>query len=132
MSARHANAAGARSGFSAAPAPQTTQDATRAANAKGEGFKADAGKDQWRLLPWRALREVVRVLTAGAVKYDPDNWKLVPHARDRYTDALFRHITAWIDGERRDPETGLHHLAHACCCLLFLLHFDLMENDQCS
>jgi hypothetical protein len=35
-----------------------------------------------------------------------------------------RHVHAWRAGETKDPESGLHHLAHAGCCLLFMLWLD--------
>ena len=89
------------------------------------GRKDDAGKPEYRLLPTRGIKAIVDVLTFGAGKYAPNNWQLVPDARDRYTDALLRHIFAWLDGETHDPESGLHHLGHAGCCLLFLMHFEL-------
>lgn len=92
-----------------------------------EGRKDDAGKPEWHLVPWGAMEEVTKVLTYGARKYAPDNWKLVPDARPRYTSAALRHFVAWIRGERLDPETGLHHLAHAVCCLLFLIE---REDDS--
>jgi hypothetical protein len=89
------------------------------------GNKADAGKDRWDLLPTNAVREVVKVLTFGAKKYAPENWRKVPDARARYYAATWRHLTAWYEGERSDQETGLHHLGHAGCCVLFLLALDL-------
>ncbi len=89
-----------------------------------EGRKDDSGKLRYDLLPWKSLREVVGVLTFGAIKYAPDNWRHVPDAKARYTSAFFRHVEAWRGGETHDPETGLHHLAHAICCLLFLLELD--------
>jgi len=95
-----------------------------------EGVKFDNDKPQWGLMPWKALSQVVDVLTYGARKYAPDNWKKVPNARQRYIDAGFRHFTAYASGEKNDSETGKSHLAHAMCCLLFLLAFDLGEvND---
>ena len=96
------------------------------------GVKYDNGKPQWSLLPFRALKEVVEVLTYGAKKYAPDNWKKVPDARRRYIDAGFRHFTAYASGETHDPETGKHHLAHAICCLLYLIAFDLGEHNDKS
>lgn len=96
------------------------------------GVKYDNGKPQWSLLPFRALKEVVEVLTYGAKKYAPDNWKKVPDARRRYIDAGFRHFTAYASGETHDPETGKHHLAHAICCLLYLVAFDLGEHNDKS
>ncbi len=89
------------------------------------GRKNDQGKLKWSLLPLDAMREVVRVLMGGASKYAPNNWVHVPGARDRYFDAAIRHLTAWYEGERNDEEWGLHHLAHACCCVIFLLALDL-------
>lgn len=94
-----------------------------------EGRKDDGGKLLWRLLPIPPVREIVRVLTFGAVKYEPNNWKHV-EPRHRYTDAMLRHITAWMDGERDDHESELHHLAHAGCCLLFILYFEL-KGESC-
>jgi|688.fasta_scaffold1098427_2 hypothetical protein len=89
------------------------------------GVKFDQDKPQWTLVPFKALDEVVKVLTIGARKYAPDNWKKVPNARQRYIDAAFRHMSAYAAGEKLDDETGKSHLAHAMCCLLFLLAFDL-------
>lgn len=99
---------------------------------KSTGVKYDSGKPQWSLLPFKALTEVVEVLTYGAKKYAPDNWKKVPDARRRYIDAGFRHFTAYASGETHDPETGKHHLAHAICCLLYLIAFDLGEHNDKS
>lgn len=97
-----------------------------------EGVKFDYDKPQWSLMPWKALSQVVDVLTYGAKKYAPDNWKKVPNARQRYIDAGFRHLTAYASGEKNDSETGLSHLAHAMCCLLFLLAFDFGEGNDTS
>lgn len=96
------------------------------------GVKYDNGKPQWSLLPFKALTQVVEVLTYGAKKYAPDNWKKVPDARRRYIDAGFRHFTTYASGETHDPETGKHHLAHAICCMLYLVAFDLGEHNDKS
>lgn len=95
---------------------------------KPEGQKHDQGKPQWNLLPWVALAEVVEVLTFGAVKYAPENWRHVADPINRYSAAALRHISAFMRGEERDPETGLHHLAHATCCLLFLLELLQLQD----
>ena len=97
------------------------------------GVKFDRDKPQWTLVPFKAFDEVVKVLTIGARKYAPDNWKKVPNARQRYIDAAFRHMSAYAGGEKLDAETGKNHLAHAVCCMLFLLAFDLdssLEKDH--
>ncbi len=86
-----------------------------------KGRKDDQGKLQWSLLPWAALRPVVQVLMFGAEKYGVGNWKHVPNPQARYWNAAMRHMLAWWTDEKNDPETGQSHLAHAVCCLLFLL-----------
>jgi hypothetical protein len=88
------------------------------------GVKKDAGKPQWSLLPFDAVREVVHVLGVGAKKYAPRNWENGV-AWSRYYDASMRHLTSWWMGEKDDPEDGLPHLAHAACCVLFLLAYEL-------
>jgi len=81
--------------------------------------KDDQGKDRMSLLPWKALRLAAKVLTFGAQKYGSNNWQGV--STERYEDALLRHYEAWRGGERNDQESGLPHLAHAACCVLFIL-----------
>lgn len=88
------------------------------------GRKDDQDKPDWSLLPLSCLTGVVKVLTFGAKKYERDNWSKVPDAKNRYSSALMRHFTAWQSGETRDPETGLSHLYHVGCCLVFLIWFE--------
>ena len=89
-----------------------------------EGVKHDQGKARLDLLPPRSIEAVGHVLTHGATKYAPDNWRHVEGWRWRYAAAALRHVFAWLRGERLDEESGLPHLAHATCCLLFLLELD--------
>lgn len=94
----------------------------------GPGVKHDQGKprmDQWKLLPTFATEAIVRVLVFGVKKYSAWGWQKVVGWRWRYTAALLRHVFAYARGQARDPETGEHHLAHAGCCLLFLLDNEL-------
>lgn len=95
-----------------------------------EGLKLDDGKERYDLLPFAALREVVRVLGFGAKKYGDDNWRKVERARGRYLAAAFRHIIAWQQGESDDPESGAHHLAHAVCCLMFLMTSEVEDRPR--
>lgn len=87
------------------------------------GMKFDGDKPDYSLVPFGALDEVVKVLTYGAKKYDRFNWEKVE--RHRYEAATLRHISAYMQGEKYDPETGINHLAHAICSLMFLTQFDL-------
>lgn len=94
-----------------------------------EGRKDDNGKPRWDLLPLGATSAVVDVLTHGAVKYAPDNWRKVPEPKRRYFAAALRHLVAYWRGEKLDPDSGKPHLAHAACCLLFLLEFELPDGQ---
>jgi len=98
-------------------------------NVSPGGTKHDQGKPPMGLLPGLALVEVAKVLEFGAKKYSPNNWRTVKPG-SRYLDAALRHLHAHADGEDNDPESGLSHLAHAACCVLFML--DLVPNgDPC-
>lgn len=89
-----------------------------------EGRKDDTGKVLLDLFPIACLEEIGRVLTFGAQKYAPYNWaKGIVYSR--LFAACLRHIFAFWRGEKLDPETNIHHLAHAICCLLFLLYYEL-------
>jgi hypothetical protein len=99
-------------------------------NATTGGRKFDGGKLQYGLLPPEALKATVEILTFGAEKYEPDNWKYVPDSKRRYFDALQRHLWDWKNGEQNDPESGKNHLAHALCCLMFMLEKDLFTEEE--
>jgi len=86
-------------------------------------YKADNGKAPWHLLPFDALDEIVAVLQQGAEKYPPRNWESGMDWHRPFS-ACLRHLTAWWMGEDKDKETGLSHLAHAGCCILFLLGYE--------
>jgi hypothetical protein len=88
------------------------------------GTKNDADKPRLALLPFEALVEVSKVLSFGANKYEVHNWRK-GFKWTRLIDAALRHVFAWVVGEDKDPETGLSHLAHAVCGLLFLLTYEL-------
>jgi hypothetical protein len=98
----------------------------------GEGVKHDLGKLPWHLLPPDAVEEVVKVLAFGATKYGERNWEQ-GMAWHRLFAATLRHLWAWWRGEEADPETGLSHLSHAACCVLFLLAYQsrgIGEEDR--
>lgn len=89
--------------------------------------KHDQGKPRYSLIPPLAEEEMVKVLTFGANKYAPNNWQNVDDM-SRYVDAALRHIASYRKGERNDAETNLHHLAHAMCCLAFIV--DLEKQNE--
>lgn len=91
---------------------------------KNSGLKFDDGKTQFHLLPTLAIEKVNRVLMHGAEKYGENNWRAVDNADERYWNAAMRHMFAWISGEKIDSDTGISHLAHAACSLMFLLELE--------
>jgi hypothetical protein len=93
------------------------------------GKKFDHDKPRWDLLPYDAMGAVVDVLTHGATKYGPENWRQVEGWQRRYFAAALRHLVAYFQGNDTDDESGLPHLAHATCCVLFLLAKE-MEGDD--
>lgn len=97
---------------------------------ESHGKKYDSGKPKLYLLPPKSINEVGKVLTFGAEKYDPHNWRKVDDLQNRYSSAALRHIFAHIDGEDADEETGLSHLAHAICCLMFKLEDELIGESE--
>ncbi len=88
------------------------------------GTKQDTGKDRWELTPFDAVREVVKILTFGATKYEVRNWEKGISFGRLYA-ATLRHLTSWWDGEDTDPESGRSHLSHAATNVLFILAFVL-------
>jgi len=99
-------------------------------NMKKEGVKHDGEKMRPSLLPVESLEQILEVLEFGAKKYAPDNWKKVEDGEQRYLDAMLRHTMSHMKGELVDEESGLPHMAHAGCCLLFLLHFMKEKSDE--
>lgn len=87
-------------------------------------MKHDQNKVRWDLMLWKEMEEVARVLEYGDKKYEPGNWKLVDGWRWRYFGAAMRHLVAWFGGEKRDPESGLLHLAHAIVSILFIMNLE--------
>ena len=81
-----------------------------------------ASKTRFDLIPFAAIGEIADVLAHGADKYEANNWCRGTQW-SRYFAALCRHIFSWWQGEDKDPETGYSHLAHAGCCLIFLMEF---------
>ena len=87
--------------------------------AKGKAQKLDAERPRMDLLDPDFLVGVSKVLGFGAQKYAAHNWRLGLDASRTYA-ALLRHLTSFWNGEDLDPESGLPHLYHAACMLMFL------------
>lgn len=93
------------------------------------GKKFDGDKLRFSLIPPQPLSDVNKVLEFGAKKYGANSWQKVDNAQERYFNAAMRHLLAWQSGELVDDESGLPHLAHAQCCLMFMMHFDVEAKE---
>jgi hypothetical protein len=94
-----------------------------------KGIKYDGEKDQWHLLPMEPIESVIQLLMFGSDKYKADNWKFVK-PKERYYDALLRHLSLWKKGEIVDPDSKLLHLTAVICNAIFLWWHD--EDEKAS
>lgn len=85
----------------------------------------------------RSFLHTVRVLEFGAKKYAKGNWAKGMSWSVCYTCAI-SHLTKFLDRDVTDPaaendeESGISHLAHAMCNLLFLIGYKTLfpEGDD--
>jgi len=102
-----------------------------------KGKKDDNGKLKYHLIPWQVLEGLASVLTFGAKKYAPENWRVLADPEERYEDAMWRHIMEYKKGNRLDKDSKMPHLWHAVTNLAFLIYFEAQseilegaQNDQ--
>lgn len=92
------------------------------------GMKLDDGKLRYDLIPHIVTESLAAVLTYGAKKYKPENWRSVDP--QRYVAAAERHWHAYLAGELIDSESGLPHLAMAMTNFGFLLELKHVPKQQ--
>lgn len=90
--------------------------------------KADKGKLPISLVPMTIIKDIAAIRKYGEEKYHaPNNWVLVD--KQRYVDAMWRHLIAYQEGEEYDKESGLPHLWHAACNMAFILEMESPDWD---
>lgn len=114
--------------YKAMPIPKTLGDIIKTKLGETQGLKYDSDKAPMSLLSREALEQTAQVLAFGAKKYAAHNWRK-GFQWSRPLSAAQRHLLAFQDGEDRDPESGLSHLAHAMCCIMFLLEFEKTHRE---
>ena len=92
-------------------------------------IKYDKGKLQYNLIPPEVLKELAKVMTYGANKYEKNNWKKCKDL-DRYINALYRHLEAYRSGEKIDNESKISHLSHALANVAFILYLELTKGNK--
>jgi dATP/dGTP diphosphohydrolase len=88
----------------------------------GTASHFDSGKAPIHYLDRHTLEAMAQVIAYGAAKYDEWNWR-GGMAWSKVYDSAMRHLMAWNSGETQDPESGLSHLAHAACNIMFLIQY---------
>jgi hypothetical protein len=98
---------------------------------KEEALKFDQDKPPLHLIDPLWLTTTAQVLAFGAKKYEAWNWAKGTFEWHRLYRAALGHMIAWYMGEDLDPESGLPHLWHANCCMMFLTRYvnDGMGTD---
>jgi|TARA_R110000764_G_scaffold148535_1_gene236393 hypothetical protein len=102
--------------------------------AKDAGVKFDTDKLPYELLAPELLESVAAVLKFGANKYGERNWEQ-GMKWSRVFGALMRHMWAWWRKDNTDDETGMSHLWHAACCIMFLIAYEQRKtgtDDRCD
>jgi hypothetical protein len=108
-------------------------------NDKKRGLKKDTGKPKWSMMPFRVLREVVKVFMHGNKKYGRDNWKVaVKEDEFFYWDALISHyddahterFEEKNEGLILDNDSKLPTLAHIIANCLILLWYQLEKESK--
>lgn len=103
--------------------PHQSETVTVVDKPASAGIKYDEGKEPLDLLSPIALFKIARVMEFGREKYSAHNWR-GGIKWTRVGAAALRHIFKWLGGQDKDPETGLSHLSHAGCCIMFLLEYE--------
>lgn len=104
------------------------EDWKRAEYAQPTGRKDDTEKPPLQLLDPLAMEGVAKVLAFGARKYAEHNWR-GGIAYSRLIGAIMRHTAAINRGEDIDPESGLPHVDHLGCSVMFLSNMQKTRKD---
>lgn len=97
---------------------------TSAAGETGDQSRLDNGKASgFYLIPTRPLTELAKLYALGAAKYSPRGWEKGMEWR-RILDPAFRHLFAWMRGEKYDPIDGQHHLIAVAWAMFALVEYE--------
>lgn len=82
----------------------------------------DTGKPRLDLISSVAINGTATILAFGACKYAANNWR---KGMDwsRCIASMLRHTFAFMGGEDLDPESGLPHIDHIACNVMFLQEY---------
>src|SRR3954470_5579296 len=92
-------------------------------NIKATNPKGVIGQTKIPFHLWPATATLLGALGMmdGAGKYGRSNYRAAPVLASVYLSAGLRHQISWFEGENVAPDSRLHHLGHALCCLAILV-----------
>lgn len=85
-------------------------------------FYQKAAKRRIDLFPYEGVLGPLEAIEYGANKYTERGWEKGLDFSSIFA-AANRHLWQWWSGEDVDPESGVHHLKHAACNLIFLVTY---------
>lgn len=113
------------------PAPvEVIEDESEDDGSEEVALRYNEGKARFELIDPEFEKGVALVLTFGAEKYGDENWKKSAGTDKHYEfvsgchGSLRRHLAAIRDGEHLDPESGLPHIDHVACNVMFIRYYD--------
>lgn len=101
-----------------------------------KALKYNQNKPMWSLVDFKSFEGMVKVLEFGAKKYEAHNWKKGLYTSE-ICESLLRHLFEHMSGNRIDNESGLPHIDHVACNIMFLSwmtnnkkEFDNLPNEE--
>ena len=86
---------------------------------KAEGRKDDSGKPEIEMVDPEFLEGLAKVLMFGKEKYARNNWRNGINI-SRLISSTYRHLGEINKNNTLDEESGLPHVYHLACCVMFL------------
>lgn len=85
--------------------------------------QAAVGKATIHAVPFTALDELGAAMLDGQKKYGLVNWRKSGQgvSASTYIDAVYRHLKAWVGGERVAADSGVHHMGHVMACAAIII-----------
>lgn len=65
------------------------------------------GKLRWDLLPLEEIEDIVKLYTAGSIKYGDNNWQGLENGYQRYKAAMLRHLLEYEKGNKIDAVAAM-------------------------
>jgi len=95
-----------------------------------KALRYNEGKLDWTLLDFKSLEPLVETMMYGSGKYEPFNWQKPCDDPRQHLQSAMRHLTAIIDGEEYDKESGIRHIGHLMSNAMMFAYHTPMPNKN--